>query len=198
MPEIPIITEEAYRERLENIQSIVNWKDEKRVGLIECGNLGKLPEITLSDIKNKSKNLPENVDIFVVGGIVDRGKTRHDIDVFILNNSDKSKDTIDSEINKALLGHNGRMSRVYNLDKFEKDMTHLKRLIERFDKSDMYEKTKLCDDINPTLEIHSHCKKDEKISDFRSECLAKSPEETSFSNIYKCNIHDCNLIRMKR
>lgn len=43
MPEIPIITEEAYRERLENIQSIVNWKDEKRVGLIECGNLGKLP-----------------------------------------------------------------------------------------------------------------------------------------------------------
>lgn len=57
-------------------------------------------------------------------------------------------------------------------------MIHLKTLIGRFDKSDKYEKINLCDEINPTLEIHSHCKKDEKVSDFGSECLAKTPEET--------------------
>lgn len=190
--------EEEYRNKLKKIQNIVHWKDEERVGLIGCRNLGKLPITTLYDIKNKSKNLPEDVDIFVVGGLADKGETRHDIDVFILNNSDKSKNTIDSEINNALLGHKGRMSRVYNLDKFEKDMIHLKTLIERFDKSELSEKTNLCDKINPILEIHSHCKEDEKIDDFRSECLAKTPEETSFSNIYRCNKHGCDLIRIKR
>lgn len=107
--------EEDYINKLKKIQSIVHWKDEERVGLIECGNLGKLPITTLSDIKNKSKNLPENVDIFVVGGLADRGETRHDIDIFILNNSDKSKDTIDS--NKALLEHKGRMKTYINLKK---------------------------------------------------------------------------------
>lgn len=192
------MNDEEYRNRLKKVQDIVNWKDEERVGLIECRKLGKLPITTLSDIRDRSRNLPENVDIFIFGGLADIGETRHDIDVYIVNNSDKSKDTINSEVNKVLLRHKGRMNRVYNLDKFEKDKIHLKKLIERFDKSDISEKTNLCDEMNPILEIHSHCKEDEKVGDFGSECLAKNIAEMTDINLYKCNRKGCKYVKKNR
>lgn len=195
-----IMNEEEYRNKLEKIQNIVPWQEEERVGYSECRNLGKLPTTTLSDIDNKSKKLPKDVDVFVVGGLADRGTTRHDIDVFILNKTDKSKDEIDLNVKQTFLDDKGRMFRVYNLDKFEKDMNYLKNIIDDFDRSDRQQREKLCEKLNPILEIHSHCKKDEKISDLRSEseCIAKTPEETSFSNIYRCNKHGCDLIRIKK
>jgi hypothetical protein len=117
--------EAEYISRLKKIQNIVDWREEERVGLGECSKLWALPKIDISDIKNRSKNLPKDIDIFITGGLTDRGYTKHDIDVFIINNSDKSKDTIDSEVHKAFLGHKGRNYRLYNLDKFEKDMMQM-------------------------------------------------------------------------
>ena len=179
---------EDFESKLRRIQDIVPWQEEERVGYYECRSLGKLPTIILSDIDNKSKELPKDVDVFVVGGLADRGTTRHDIDVFILNKTDKSKDEIDLKVKQTFLNEKGRMFRVYNLDKFEKDMNHLKNIIEQFNRSDRQQRTNLCEKINPILEIHSHCKPEDKEEEFgtEGECKAKNIENIPDFNVYKC------------
>lgn len=81
------------------------------------------------------------------------------------------------------------MFRVYNLDKFEKDMHHLKNIINEFDKSDIQQKSNLCQKLNPILEIHSHCKPEDKEEEFgtEGECKAKNIENTPDFNVYKCS-----------
>lgn len=191
---------EEFESKLRRIQNIVPWREEERVGFVECGNLGRLPTTTLSDINNKSKKLPKDVDIFVVGGLADRGTTRHDIDVFILNKADRSKDEIDLKIKQAFLNEKGRMYRIYNLDKFEEDSNHFKNLIEEFNKSDIQQKANLCEKINPVLEIHSHCKQKEKEEEFgtEGECRAKNIEKIPDFNVYKCNKNGCKLVKKNR
>lgn len=187
---------EEFESKLTRIQNIVPWQEEERVGLGECRNLGKLPTTTLSDIDNRSKKLPKDVDIFVVGGLADRGITRHDIDVFILNKTDKSKDEIDLTVKQIFLNGKGRMFRIYNLDKFEKDMNHLKNIIDEFDRSDIQQRTNLCEKINPILEIHSHCKPEDKEEEWtEGECRAKNIENIPDFNVYKCNKEGCKLVK---
>ncbi len=191
---------EDFESKLRRIQNIVPWQEEERVGFSECGNLGKLPTTTLSDIENKSKKLPKDVDVFVVGGLADRGVTRHDIDVFILNKTDKSKDEIDLDVKQTFIDEKGRMFRVYNLDKFEKDMNHLKNIIDEFNRSDRQQKANLCEKLNPILEIHSHCKPEDKEEEFgtEGECKAKFIEKILDFNIYKCNRGGCRLAKKNR
>ncbi len=188
---------EEFTNKLRKIQSIVPWREEERVGFSECGNLGKVPITNLSDIDNRSKKLPKGVDIFVVGGLANRGTTRHDIDVFISNNTDKSKDEIDLDVKQTFLNDKGRMFRVYNLDKFEKDMNHLKGIIQEFNISDTQKRSYLCEKINPILEIHSHCKLEDKEEKF-GECRAKNIEKIDDFNVYKCNIEGCKLVKKNR
>ncbi len=194
---------EDFESKLRRIQNIVPWQEEERVGYSECRNLGKLPTTTLSDIDNKSRKLPKDIDVFVVGGLADRGTTRHDIDVFILNKTNKSKDEIDLKTKQAFLDEKGRMFRVYNLDKFEKDMYHLKNIINEFDKSDIQDiqkRSNLCEKINPILEIHSHCKLEDKEEEFgtEGECKAKNIENIPDFNVYKCNIEGCKSVKKNK
>lgn len=191
---------EEFESKLTRIQNIVSWQEEERVGYSECRNLGKLPTTTLSDIDNKSKKLPKDVDVFVVGGLADRGTTRHDIDVLILNKTDKSKDEIDLKVKQTFLDEKGRMFRVYNLDKFEKDMNHLKNIIDEFDRSDIQQRSDLCEKMNPILEIHSHCKLEDKEEEFGigGECIAKNIENISDFNVYKCNREGCKSVKKNR
>lgn len=183
----------ADKERIEKIQKIVPWQEEERVGLRECYPF--LPTTSMGDIDASSHNLPDGVDVYVVGGLAEKGATRHDIDIFIANNTQKSKDDIDLTVKKALLGSQGRTFREYNLDKFEQDMLSLKELITQYDvaKTDS-ERKNICTKLNPILEIHSHCKLTEKSGGWDVECVAKTPEEIKKIHkiVWKCNNKGCN------
>jgi hypothetical protein len=180
------------RERIEKIQKIVPWQEEERIGLRECYPF--LPTTSMGNIDLSSHNLPDGIDVFVVGGLAEKSATRHDVDVFITNNTETSKDHVDSMVKKAFLGSQGRTSRVYNLDKFEQDMLALKGLIEQYNvaKTDS-ERENICTKLNPILEIHSHCKLTEKAGGWDVECVAKTPEEIRKTHkvVWKCNNKGC-------
>lgn len=164
------------RKRLSTIQKIVPWQLEEEVGLRYC----QPSAILLDQILENHVNLPEGVIVYITGGMAKIGYSYHDVDVFIINDTDKTKDEVDLEVFKALLNAKGRMSRIYNLNKFEEDMLVLKYLIESKD----------CEKLNPILEIHSHCKLGERGMGFQEdlwcECIAREniPEYTQ-SKVYK-------------
>jgi len=89
------------------------------------------------------------------------------------------------------------MFRVYNLDKFEKDIHYLKNIIDDFDRSEIQQKVNLCEKINPILEIHSHCKSEDKEEEFSTEgeCKAKNIENIPDFNVYRCNREGCKLVK---
>lgn len=183
---------DEYREKIERIQNIVDWRDEERVGLYECHKIGELKNIDVEDIKAKSKNLPDKVKVLIFGGLVDRGHTTHDIDMLIVNKSKFTKDDVDKKMKSVFCQGKGRLNRVYNLKKFEDDMIVLKSLVELFDKSDLNEKRLLCEKLNPIIEIHSHCVEGEQPEEL-TECLATEADMSVGSVVLECTNKECIL-----
>ena len=188
---------DKYRTKIKEIQKIVNWKDEERVGLYGCRELGKLERITIDDIISKSKNIPDGVELFIFGGLVNRGYTTHDVDMFIVNRSEFTKDDIDKKIKNIFSYGKGRLNRVYNLSKFKEDISTLKILIDTFDKANVNERKVLCDTLNPIIEIHSHCIKNEIPKDI-SECLAIEVDKSIDNNVLQCSNKKCILHNFKK
>lgn len=163
----------SYNKELKRVQGIVPWREEDKT-TAKCLNiLDPHNEWYLHDqVIHMTKYLPEGVKVYIVGGLVKKRKTKHDIDIFVENSSGRDKDEIDEEIKDAFFSKGlltGRLSRVYNLEKFEEDSLKLKELMKKLETARSGDKKSICQGLLPIIEIHSHCYPGES-EDFESDC----------------------------
>ena len=172
---------------------MINEQDEKM-----CNEY--LSTLTLEDVFCRASLLPEGVEIYIVGGLANRGFTRHDIDMWIIDHTKTDKNLIDLMVAQAFLGGAGRdvdeknIERVY-LNEYENKI--LEPSLQKLRKGD---KT-ICKNIYPYLQIHSHCKDDE-IERNETECNLKLPENNPALNYWdktvRCTKNGCiNLGTLK-